>query len=300
MTGFISIADAKPETHHFLEPLKERAPKELSCALAASFLVSPLVSIIDKAIVQEIAGVGQLMRSMGTATKGMIWSPRAFLGGLSFRMTFGVYFGTYAVANMSEAFLDCYEVEAERERKAWKVSMASTANVGLLAWRDSIFAQRYTPEKPPGKVPFRTVGLFAVRDASTMYATFYVAPKAAQYLIDEYGLNTDIAQISTAFSIPVLAQFITAPVHIYALNLYYMPTVTTLERWNVIKKEMGKVCFARGLRIFPAFGIGSYSNNKFRELFIRQDDEELLLGNRIIRRLTHITTAEDNGSRTSV
>jgi hypothetical protein len=55
-----------------------------------------------------------------------------------------------------------------------------------------------------------------------------------------------------------------------------------------IKKELGKVCFARGLRILPAFGIGSYSNNKFRELTIRQPNEELLLTRRITRKLTQL------------
>jgi hypothetical protein len=299
MTGFISIADAKPETHHFLEPLKQRAPKELGCAFAASFLVSPLVSIIDKAIVKEIAGVGQLMRSMGYATKEMVLKPHVFLSGLSFKMTFAVYFGTYAVANMCEAILDCYKVEEERERKVWKVGMASTANVGLLAWRDSIFARVFSPTKPPAQVPFRTISLFAARDSATMWATFYAAPKAALYLSDEYGVNKDVAQISTAFSIPVLAQFVTAPVHIYALNYYYEPSATTAERWVILKKEFGKVCFARGLRIFPAFGIGSYSNNKFRELFIRQDDEELLLSKQINRRLTHFKRDED-GNRIQV
>jgi hypothetical protein len=292
-SGFIPFSDSNSETHHFLEPLKERTPKELGCAFAASFLVSPLVSIIDKAIVQEIAGVGHLMRIMGSATKDMVLSPRVFLSGLSFRLTFAVYFGTYAVANMSEAVLDCYKVKDEKERKTWKVSMASTANVGLLAWRDSIFARVYSAGKPPAKTPFRTIGLFAVRDASTMWATFYAAPKAAKYLVQEHGYQKDLAEISTAFSIPVVMQFITAPIHIYALNYYNAPTATTAERMDVMKKEIGKVCFARGLRIFPAFGIGSYSNNKFRELFIRQDNEELLLTRRITRRLTQFTKIQN-------
>jgi hypothetical protein len=70
------------------------------------------------------------------------------------------------------------------------------------------------------------------------------------------------------------------------LDYYNRPVATTGERVQRIKQEMGKVCFARGLRILPAFGIGSYSNNKFRELFIRQPNEELLLSRRITRRIT--------------
>jgi hypothetical protein len=282
------LADSSFYTHEFLEGPYARIPKELGCAVTASFLVSPLVSIIDKAIVQEIAGVGQLMRTMGDATKEMIVKPRVFFNGLSFRLTFLVYAGTYAVANLSEAALDYYKVRDEKARKTWKVSMASAANVGLLAWRDSVFARAFGGGKAPARTPARTIGLFAVRDTATMFATFYVAPKASHYLMIEHDVNKEVAEITTSLSIPVLSQFITAPIHIHAIDYFSRPDSTTAERIAQIKKEMGKVCFARGLRILPAFGIGSYSNNKFRELTIRQPNEDLLLTRKITRKITQL------------
>lgn len=282
------LADASAFTHQFLEGPGARVPKELGCAFTASFLVSPLVSIIDKAIVQEIAGVGQLMRTMGQASKEMVLQPKAFFNGLSFRLTFLVYFGTYAVANCSEAALDLYKIQEEKTRKTWKVSMAAGANVGLLAWRDSVFARAFSSGKPPAKTPMRTIGLFAARDTATMFATFYVAPKAAEHLVIEHDVNKEVAEITTSLSIPVISQFITAPIHIHAIDYFARQEATTAERIAQIKKEMGKVCFARGLRILPAFGIGSYSNNKFRELTIRQPNEELLLTRRITRRITQL------------
>jgi hypothetical protein len=282
------LADASYYTHQFLEGPYARVPKELGCAFTASFLVSPLVSIIDKAIVQEISGVGQLMRTMGTASKEMIMQPRVFLNGLSFRLTFVVYFGTYAVANLSEAALDYLKIKDDKTRKTWKVGCASVANVGLLAWRDSVFARAFAGGKPPAKTPMRTISLFAARDTATMFATFYAAPKAANYLMREHDVDKELAEISTSLSIPVVSQFITAPIHIHAIDYFSRPEATTAERIATMKKEMGKVCFARGLRILPAFGIGSYSNNKFRELTIRQPNEELLLTRRITRRLTQL------------
>jgi len=284
------LADASPFTHQFLEGPYSRVPKELGCAFTASFLVSPLVSIIDKAIVKEISGIGSLMMDMGAATKEMIVKPRAFFNGLSFRLTFIVYFGTYAVANLSEAALDYYKIKDEETRKGWKVSMASIANIGLLAWRDSVFAREFSGSgtKPPAKTPVRTISLFAARDCATMAATFYFAPKACEYLVMEHDYNKNMAEIGTSLSIPVISQFITAPIHIHALDYFNRPVASTAERMARIKEEMGKVCFARGLRILPAFGIGSYSNNKFRELTIRQPNEELLLSRRITRKLTQL------------
>jgi hypothetical protein len=282
------LADASPFTHQFLEGPYARIPKEIGCAFTASFLVSPLVSIIDKAIVQEISGIGALMTTMGGACKDMVMQPKTFFNGLSFRLTFIVYFGTYAVANLSEAALDYYKVKVEETRKYYKVSAASTANIGLLAWRDSVFAREFSGGKPPAKTPLRTISLFAVRDCATMAATFYFAPKACEYLVLEHDVNKEFAEISTSLTIPVVSQFITAPIHIHAIDYFNNQNATTAQRIAAIKKEMSKVCFARGLRILPAFGIGSYSNNKFRELTIRQPNEELLLTRRITRRITQL------------
>lgn len=91
------FGDSSSETHHFMEKAMIRAPKEIGCALAASLLVSPMVSIIDKCIVQDVSGTKQFMTAIAGASKEMVFTPRAFFGGLSFRLTTIVYFGTYAV-----------------------------------------------------------------------------------------------------------------------------------------------------------------------------------------------------------
>ena len=116
-------------SHHFEELALERAPKEIACAFAASFLVSPMVSIIDKCIVQDISSGGQFINAMKVATKEMIYNPRAFVSGLSFRLTVAVYFGTYAVANLSEMFLDIKQIEGYEERKGYKVAASAAANM---------------------------------------------------------------------------------------------------------------------------------------------------------------------------
>jgi hypothetical protein len=270
-----------------------RVPKEIGCAATASALVSPIVSIMDKAMVQPITGIGAFMGSMGVACKEMVFQPAKFFGGLSFRLTFIVYFGTYAVANLSEAILDYQNVRAEEKRKQLKVSAASAANISLLAWRDSVFAREFsgTGKAAPKKTPIRTISMFAFRDFVTMAATFYAAPKAAKYLIKEYDVNREVAELSCALAIPVAAQFVTAPLHIHAMDYYNRPVATFGERMATINNELGKICFARGLRILPAFGIGSYSNNKFRELTIRQPNEDLLLTRKVTKLVQRVTRA---------
>ena len=64
------FGDSHFNSHHFVESATVRFPKEIGCAFAASFLVSPLVSIIDKSIVQ--AGQTGLMKAMAAQTREMM------------------------------------------------------------------------------------------------------------------------------------------------------------------------------------------------------------------------------------
>lgn len=275
------FADASADSHLFIEKVWLRAPKEIGCAMAASCLVSPIVSIIDKCIVQDISGTSQFLKAVGVATREMVTSPRAFFGGLSFRFTWLVYFGTFATANLCELALDVNRIRRDEDRKKAKVLASGVANISLLAWRDSVFAREFSSHTPKHNTPFRTLGLFAARDMATMYATFYTAPQVARYLQREHGLERNTAELSCALGIPALTQILTAPLHIHAMDFYARTTSTFAERLGVIRKEFFTVSFARSVRILPAFGIGSFSNNKFREYFIRQVNENLLLSRRV-------------------
>mmetsp|Transcript_1383 Transcript_1383/g.3076 ORF Transcript_1383/g.3076 Transcript_1383/m.3076 type:complete len:330 (+) Transcript_1383:233-1222(+) len=282
------FGDASSQSHHFMETAFERAPKEIGCALAASLLVSPMVSMIDKSIVQDVSGNQTLMGALKESSKEMIFKPRQFFGGLSFRLTAIVYFGTYAVANLSEMFLDLNKVRDDETRKTIKVGASAVANIGLLAWRDSVFAREFSASKPKAKTPLRTIGLFAARDGATMYATFYAAPSAAEYLQEEYGMGRYESELGCALAIPVFTQIVTAPLHIHAMDFYAKPEASTADRIAAIRKEMGPVSFARGFRILPAFGIGSFSNNRFREFFIRHtwDPEPVSITRKITEAIT--------------
>lgn len=124
-----------------------------------------------------------------------------------------------------------------------------------------------------------------------MYFYSPQSPLAAEYLEKNHGVETNIAELSCALAIPAAIQVVTAPFHIHAMDFYSRPStaearVSNADRMSVIRKEFRTVAFARSFRILPAFGIGSFSNNKFREWFIRQENEELLLQRRITRAFT--------------
>eukprot|EP00978_Attheya_sp_CCMP212_P021234 scaffold61822_cov52-Attheya_sp.AAC.7 len=283
----LSLVDSSADTHNFIDPVSVRVPKEIGCALAASLLISPLVSIVDKTMMQPLKGVGSFMKAVAQSSAKMASHPREFFGSMPFRLTVLVYFGTYAVANVSEVALDEYRVPDELQRKKVKVGAASLANVSLLMWRDAKFAREFSSigAKFFKPTPIRTLALFGVRDMTTMVATFYGAPEAAKYLYKEHHFNQEFAEISTALTIPVLSQFLTAPLHVYAMDYFNRQRARPAERLALVSSQYGKVALARGLRILPAFGLGSYSNNKFREAFIKQPLLETVQ-EKIIRRAT--------------
>eukprot|EP00934_Nitzschia_sp_Nitz4_P008393 Nitzschia sp. Nitz4//scaffold198_size39746//34150//35145//NITZ4_007607-RA/size39746-processed-gene-0.38-mRNA-1//1//CDS//3329540536//8383//frame0 len=280
------FGDFHADSHRFLEHALFRAPKEVGCAAAASLMVSPIVSIIDKCMVQDISGTLQFFKAIAGASQEMVFSPRKFFGGLSFRLTVVVYFGTYAVANLSELALDLRRIQKDQDRKNIKVAASSVANISLLGWRDSVFAREFSANTPKHATPMRTLGLFAARDGGTMYATFYVAPALADHLQDEYEWERTPAELGCALGVPVIAQFLTAPFHIHAMDYYAKPEATLKQRWSTIVSEFTTVAFARGFRILPAFGIGSFSNNRLREYMIRHDYDPELPANSLQRRIT--------------
>ena len=294
------FGDSHADTHHFDEGALVRAPQEVACAAAAAALVSPLVSIIDKSLVRNISGASRFVAALQGATVQMAANPGRFVGGLGFRLTFAVYFGTYAVANLAELALDGRGVEGDDRRREARAAASGVANIGLLAWRDAAFARAYSPRhptQPPRPTPLRSLACFATRDMATIYATFYLAPRAADHLRERYGWERNAAELSTALAVPVAMQALTAPFHIHAMDFYANPEQRPLSaRLGTVRREFATVATARGFRFLPAFGLGSFANNRLREAFIHSEgDRQPPVQKRIQKRITSIMPRDGEG-----
>ena len=243
-----------------------RIPKEVFSALAAGGLASPLVSIVDKSIAKEISGFAPFIAALKDGFLKMLQQPKSFFMGTPFLLTYAVYAGTYLAANLSEVGLDYAKVVDESNRKTTKVAFSATANISLLAFRDSIFAKMYATTAQTMRTPRSTISLFALRDSATMWATFYGAPRLSEYLIEKRNWNLHAAQFTAALGAPAVTQVVTAPIHILAIDMFNRPDAR--DRMAKIGSEFGKVCFARTMRIIPAFGLGSYMNSRIRETLL--------------------------------
>lgn len=133
-----------------------------------------------------------------------------------------MYGGTYVVANTVTSMCDDYNATSD-QRNLSKFLSVSTANISLNVTKDRIFTRMFGSGLPR-PLPASCFGLFGLRDSFTIFASFNLAPMAAEHLIDngwDRGTATTVAQLT----VPVAMQWISAPLHLLGLDLYNNPTL---------------------------------------------------------------------------
>lgn len=240
-------------------PLAARLAVEALAAIASAFSVAPAISIVDKAIVSNASGLEPLVPSVINSVKGLIKNPVQFFRQPAFLLIWGVYSGTYIVANGIQAF---YERKGESAQFP-KFVGSSVANVSLSVMKDKAFARMFgTGEAKP--LPFRSYGLFATRDSLTVLASFTLPEVVAKGVEQTTGVSKKTAETAAQLITPCSMQILSTPLHLHGLDLYNRGSATVSERLSFVKREYTKTVLARMARIFPAFGVGGVINKQAR------------------------------------
>lgn len=240
-------------------PIFIRLCIESMCAIFSAFSVAPAISIVDKAIVSNASGLEPLVSCIINGIKTMITKPIYFCKQPSFLFIWGVYSGTYIVGNSIDAICE------RKDKSAFypKFIGSSLANVFLSVTKDKAFARMFGVGTPK-QMPNICIGLFAIRDSSTILASFSLPPIISIKLQENYSIEKKNADNSSQLFTPVFMQILSTPLHLYGLDLYNRTLATNNERMLFIQKEYIKTLVARMARIFPAFGIGGVVNKKAR------------------------------------
>ncbi|CBZ55536.1 conserved hypothetical protein [Neospora caninum Liverpool] len=169
---------------------------DAAAAGLASFGVSPFVTIIDRSIVRNAAGVQTLWSSIAAGCRDLVFRPRHLLAGRDFRIVFGVYAGTYFVANGAVTVGQQFRL-SEGTAELVKFLGTTAANMFLCIRKDIIFAKLFgTPSGVAGGVavaeaagkatsrrfPLVSTLLFVCRDSLTIAASFNAPPYLAAWL----------------------------------------------------------------------------------------------------------------------
>lgn len=252
--------------------LGSRLGVDFMCAAAAGGLVAPLITVIDKAIIENASGKRPMMESFKASLSKLLLQPHHFLVSRPFRLILMLYGGTYLTANTLDTFKSTTKNRSASATTSGlsKFAATSTANLSLCLYKDSQFTKMFGTVSPR-PIPPVSYALFAARDSLTIFASFNLPPIIAPSLPMGEVAERYVSRASAAqFLAPAGIQLISTPLHLLGLDLYNRNGGTPFsDRMRKVRVDWLKSSLARMCRIVPAFGVGGVVNNGMRKRFMK-------------------------------
>ncbi|GAA5797366.1 hypothetical protein HPULCUR_002750 [Helicostylum pulchrum] len=238
---------------------------DIFAAISSSALVTPFIAVVDRSIIENLNGKRPLSEGIKYGFRSIVSHPFKFTLSPQFRLVLGLYFSTYATANIVDTTCEQYSVDPSKS-SMYKFMATTVINMSLCIYKDKAFARMFGVAASHS-MPKLTYFLFAARDSLTIAASFN-APAYITPLMRDSDWNVSEKTMSTVAQLlcPAVAQIFSTPVHLYALDLYNRPGATGTMRTQLIRKEYLKSTLARIGRIGPAFGVGGVGNSYARSL----------------------------------
>ncbi|KAI0600075.1 hypothetical protein F4775DRAFT_547955 [Biscogniauxia sp. FL1348] len=259
-----------------------RLGADLMSATCAASMVAPIVSIIDRSIMENASGRTTLGNSLKTSLRTLLLRPHTLLFSKPAALIFMVYGGTYLTANTLDTATSTAlgQPATHVTTGTSKFAASSAANVGLCVYKDQVYVRLFGPGGSPRPVPLPSYALFTLRDCFTIFCSFNVPPLLGPWLSErmshEVRRHVDGATVAQ-FAAPAAVQLLSTPVHLLGLDLYNRPsaaqghggsggllTPSWRDRWLQVRKNWLVSSAARICRIVPAFGVGGTVNTKVR------------------------------------
>ncbi|KAF1982640.1 hypothetical protein K402DRAFT_384224 [Aulographum hederae CBS 113979] len=255
--------------------LGARVGADAVAAASAGALVAPVITMIDRGIIENASGRATLGQSIRTSMWTMLFRPHRFVFSKPFALIFTLYTGTYLTANFTDTLTSTIKnlPPATTTSGLSKFALTSTANLSLCLYKDSRFTRLFSsPSSIPRPVPGVTYSLFAFRDMLTIFASFNLPTLLAPHLPVERLAGTFAEKMSAMsaaqFIAPAAVQVVSTPLHLLGLDLYNRERVGWAERWRKVRGEWAWSCLARMGRIVPAFGVGGVVNAGVRKRLV--------------------------------
>ncbi|KAK3645677.1 hypothetical protein LTR56_003722 [Elasticomyces elasticus] len=264
---------ADKETSWNTQNLGSRLAVDVACAVSAGGLVAPLITMIDKAIIENASGKRPMMPSLKASLSSLLFRPHRFLTSKPFALILMLYSGTYLAANTLDTFKSTTKNRAASSTTSGPTKFAATsaANLSLCLYKDSQFTKMFgTASARP--IPPVTYALFAARDCLTIFASFNLPPILAPNMPLSESAEKYISRASAAqFLAPAAIQLISTPFHLLGLDLYNRNGGTPFsDRLRKVRVDWIKSSIARMCRIVPAFGFGGVVNNGMRSKMMKR------------------------------
>ncbi len=228
---------------------------EIFCGVSSSLVISPIMTIIDTAVIKTQATKSTLKQAIQESVTDYMSKKMSFKK--PFSVMFFVYASTYSTANLTE--YGCKEYGLDYRLPTFLAT--SLVNVTTISYKDKVYAKLF--EQKPKYFPKLSYGLFALRDSMTIGSSFILKKNLTHYLDPYMPHNT--ADFISSLVLPMTAQLFSTPIHILAIDYYQRPHVKAKERIHLIKTLYASICSGRVLRVIPAFCAGGFLNDMLRD-----------------------------------
>ncbi|KAI8099519.1 uncharacterized protein BX664DRAFT_382050 [Halteromyces radiatus] len=249
---------------------------DLVSALSSSAMVSPFITVVDRAIIENMNGKRSLGPGLVYGAKMVLTRPQRFMSSRPFHLVLGLYFSTYATANIVDTTAEYYGMDPSKTSMI-KFIATTAVNMSVCMYKDRSFTRMFGTVATRS-FPVLSYLLFAMRDSLTVAASFNAPVLLSSWLQQTDGYwkrNPSTSAVVSQLTCPSLVQFISTPLHLLALDLYNRPAISVHQRATLIRAEYLKSAVARIGRIGPAFGFGGIGNtmvrNKRSFIWQRQD-----------------------------
>ncbi|KAF9892216.1 hypothetical protein FE257_001992 [Aspergillus nanangensis] len=278
---------------------------DIASAAAAGALTCPVITVIDRAIIEKAAKGVSIRQTITSGFRSMITHPAGFFLSTPFLLIYTLYTSTYLTANAIDTVTSTLKNQPFSTvfPGTAKFITTTTVNMGICVYKDARFAKLFgakptpapstsatsnshTPIQPPqqetppaschpsgtAKVPRISYALFCLRDSITIFASFNIPPMIAPSIPDYVAATPGMKAALAQFSCPALMQFASTPMHLLGLDLYNRQPPGGLgwrERVGRIARDYVPSCFARMGKIVPAYGVGGVANVRLRETMMK-------------------------------
>ncbi|KAJ5373745.1 hypothetical protein N7517_005751 [Penicillium concentricum] len=276
----------------------KRLGVDIASAATAGALTCPLITIIDRAIMEKASKGFPISQTIKNCLRSMVARPSGFFFSTPFLLIYTLYTSTYLTANAIDTLRSTTHNQPYNAidtglpkffattivnmticvyKDARFAKISSTMNTNPVAWKYGSALRAPCPPSAPTvptlQIPKVSYGLFCLRDSITIWASFnipaLIAPSVPDFLASSPTMKSSIAQ----FACPAAMQFASTPMHLLGLDLYNRQPAGGMhwtERVARIRRDYVPSCFARMGKIVPAYGVGGVVNVRMRDSLMKR------------------------------
>ena len=190
---------------------------EIFSGVLTGFIVSPLNTIVDKAVIEFTnKKEPSIWKGAAKTTKLLLKHPFSFLSSFEFKWMCFVYFPTYATSNLADHF----NLSDQLPHPLQKLSAIFLVNTSASLIKDRVYTIRLNPFKASEPFPVTSLLCFFLRDLIAMAAAFTLPPICADLLSRKGNIEYKTAERVAQLSCPILVLLVGTPVHLLGLGLY--------------------------------------------------------------------------------